>query len=117
MTRRLQQAILFIFYIASFSSAILADSKFYSTEGSMIRCLSSEPGPFTKVDFKKDLLAGQIAMQVTVVLGYSDRWLHMNAQGTKVTPPERSSWNLYKITASPVEGEELNWFGIITDCP
>jgi hypothetical protein len=78
----------------------------------MTRCLSSEAGPFTKVDFRKDRTDGLISMQVTVVLGFTDRWLHIPALGKNVLTPEPSSWDLYKITASPIEGQELNWFGI-----
>lgn len=83
-----------------------------SSNHSMTRCLSSEPGPFTKVDFKVSSIEDYIDTQISVVLGYSDRWLRMKTPGKRVYQTPSSSWRLYRLMGDPVESQELTWFGI-----
>lgn len=76
------------------------------------RCLSSEAGPFAQVDFRYKPDGIHIDTKITVVLGYTDRWIKEHILGNRVNVDNAESWSIFRLIAPTVESEQLLWFGI-----
>lgn len=109
-TEAIKRASFAIFLVALYLSAVcaLADP----TSEPFTRCLSSESGSFTQVDFRPAHDAGYIETRITVVLGYTDRWIKSKAMGVLTRYPYETSWSLYRLHVAAIESEQLMWFGI-----